>query len=109
MKTPKQAAWTVAGLDTVIVSAVADMPGNELRAALRVDGRVLAGIEPSSSGGSTYKQHLAPALVYVRGGVLVLQPRYHVQLPTSMAGSELEIGTKLLRIALSAWTERRLL
>lgn len=104
MKPPKQVKWIVDGLENVIVSADVDMPGEDLRAALRIDGRILADIDLPLSNGSKSKNR-APSLAYVRGGVLVLQQRYHVQLPTSMASSELEIGTKLLRIALSDWTE----
>lgn len=105
MKPPKQVEWTVNGLENVIVSADADMSGDDLRAALRVDGCVLAGIEFPLPKGSPSKRR-APGLAYVHGGVLVVQPRYHVQLPTSMAGSDLEIGAKLLRIISSKWSER---
>lgn len=116
-KLQPQMQWTVDGMDAVIVTADDDLTADEVRAALHFDGRVMACLEllpgegpvPKGSKPRSRKKskYHAPALIHAREGLLVIQERYHVQMPPSNTNrSDPEIGATLERIAASGWTER---
>lgn len=116
-KPQPQLEWTVDGMDDVIVTADGDLTEDEVRDALHFDGRVMTRVElsprevpvPKGSSpkfGKKSKYH-APALIYARQGLSVVQERHHVQLPPGSLNTPApEIGVKLARIAASDWTRR---
>lgn len=115
--TVDQQQWTVDGMDNVIVTADRDLTEDQVRDALRFDGRVLALVErspreaqmPKGSTPRSGKQseYRAPAFFYMREGLSVAQQRYQIQFPPAKLNTPgPKIGVELARIAASSWTAR---
>ncbi|MDZ5459260.1 hypothetical protein [Azohydromonas lata] len=101
-------------MDNVIVTADEELTADQVRAALRFDGRVMVRVElspreaqmPKGSTPRSGKQseYCAPALIYAREGLAVVQPRYRVQFPPARLNTlGPRIGVELARIAASSW------